>query len=141
MALRFFVLSVIFVCASAQIFCPERWQNYDQSCYKLIEEELSWDEASTYCQENSPFNCGHLATIHDDLENEFITYVVLCGHKVRTWIGATDRKEEGTFTWDAHDQELFSYSNWKSGEPNNAFGIEDCVEINRGRLGKWNDCK
>ncbi|KAJ8036026.1 Galactose-specific lectin nattectin [Holothuria leucospilota] len=123
------------------VVCPEGWQNYDQSCYKLIEEELSWDEASAYCIENSPYNYGHLATIHNDLENDFITYVVLKGDKVRTWIGANDKKEEGTFDWYAHNRELFFYSNWKDGEPNNAYDDEDCVEINRGGLGKWNDCK
>ncbi|KAJ8036029.1 Snaclec 3 [Holothuria leucospilota] len=74
--------------------CPEGWQNYDQSCYKLIEQELSWDKASAYCVENSPHNYGHLATIHNDLENDFITYVVLRDGKTR-WIGANDLKEEG----------------------------------------------
>lgn len=50
------------------------------------------------------------------------------------WIGVNDRNEEGNFVNMLN--ETLNYTNWASGEPNNALQNywEDCVMIN---LGKW----
>src|SRR5829696_828056 len=72
-------------------------------------------------------------------ENDFIynngvnlSYVVEDG----VYIGLNDEAIEGTFVWSNGEQ--VTYTNWYGGEPNNAFGIEDHVEMLPWD-GTWND--
>jgi len=53
------------------------------------------------------------------------------------WIGLNDRSSEGTFVW-SDSTALGAYTAWASGEPNNAYGLEDCTEV-LGSSGEWND--
>ncbi|MBN1854567.1 MAG: hypothetical protein JW829_17680, partial [Pirellulales bacterium] len=83
---------------------------------------------------------GHLVTITDDFENSFLTGLITGS----TWIGLTDREGVGDGTWTPYegnwqwvDDTLFIYSNWGSGEPNDAGGGEDAGELTTGGL--WND--
>lgn len=143
--LVFLLLSSVIVLARSQSHCPEGWLNYGVSCYMVVEKSLDWEGARDHCVVNTPYHYGHLATIHDAKENDFITYVVLKGVKTRAWIGLSIDEDEGTFVWHAHNAEPFlpeqARAFWKTGEPNNRRGDENCVEINRGGLGKWNDVK
>ena len=90
---------------------------------------------------------GYLATILDQVENDFITSkLVGVG-----WIGASDREEAdvwkwvtgpeaGTVFWDKGNH--VGYSNWNSGEPNNSgTGGEWCGHMMYadGVRGTWND--
>ena len=43
-----------------------------------------------------------------------------------TWIGLDDIDEEDTFRWRSSGQQL-TWNNWKSDEPNDPVGGEDCV--------------
>ena len=52
------------------------------------------------------------------------------------WIGINDMENEGTFVYDS-DSSPLSFTNWKSGEPNNANSGEDCAIVNF--YGKWVD--
>lgn len=94
----------------------------------------TWNEASAIAQ---GLTCcgstGHLATITDAAENDFIR-LNLGG--VRGWIGINDKASEGNFQWVTG--EAVSYTNWNPGEPNNSAGVEDCAEI-FGTHGGWND--
>lgn len=57
------------------------------------------------------------------------------------WIGATDKKTEGTFIW-ASTGEPMNFTSWAPEEPN-GFRHENCVEIawiTRGKL-VWKDCR
>ncbi|KAJ8289425.1 hypothetical protein GJAV_G00001170 [Gymnothorax javanicus] len=51
------------------------------------------------------------------------------------WISANDRKTEGKFV-DLREKEL-KFNSWKTSEPNNHKGVEDCAIILPD--GKWND--
>ncbi|XP_048853213.1 C-type lectin domain family 4 member E-like [Brienomyrus brachyistius] len=57
----------------------------------------------------------------------------------RTWIGLTDKKQEGVFKWVNGTPLTTSY--WMNGEPNDEGGNEDCVEIINfsGTIANWND--
>lgn len=104
---------------------------------------MPWDNATRYCADNSPYNYGHLATVHSEQENEFLTHIVL-GGGIRAWIGLNDKAKENEWVWDTYNEEPFiePVNFWKTGEPNDGNGMgEDCVEINRGGPGRWNDCK
>ncbi|WP_165871573.1 HYR domain-containing protein [Flaviaesturariibacter flavus] len=75
---------------------------------------------------------GHLVTISSLAENQFVSAM----SPAYIWIGYTDRAVEGSFKWVT--SEPVSYTNWNSGEPNNA-GDEDWAVINWGPNGTWND--
>ncbi|CAN5684644.1 hypothetical protein BH11PLA1_BH11PLA1_02140 [soil metagenome] len=82
---------------------------------------------------------GHLASIQDADENEFVRASVLGFDGVfnrRGWIGFTDRVSEGNFEWT--DGSPISFTAFASGEPNNAGGVENYVEM-LGSNGFWND--
>ena len=52
------------------------------------------------------------------------------------WIGGTDFASEGTFIWTS-DNRTLSFVNWYQGEPDDAYGDQDCVSICRD--GHWAD--
>jgi len=86
---------------------------------------------------------GHLATINDAAENDFLD--VHFGGSA-PWIGFSDQATEGTWAWHAGDGGSWtgdqtggsgtSYVNWAGGEPNNA-GNEDFAQLRSDGL--WND--
>jgi hypothetical protein len=81
---------------------------------------------------------GHLATVDDAAENEFIRSAVLGFQGVdrRGWIGLNDVASEGTFVWTSGT--AVGYTNWNPGEPNNSAGLEHYAEM-FGSNGEWND--
>ena len=53
--------------------------------------------------------------------------------------GLTDSDNEGTFTWESDNSEV-GYTNWNWGEPNNAWGSEDCALLRKAMFSyKWSD--
>lgn len=81
---------------------------------------------------------GHLATVDDAAENEFLRAAVLGfdGADRRGWIGLNDFATEGTFVWSSGAP--VNFTNWNPGEPNDSGGAEDAVEM-FGSNGEWND--
>jgi hypothetical protein len=90
---------------------------------------------------------GHLVTVNDAAENQFLIDNILdgvgLGHSFDPmWIGLSDAASENTFVWSNGDP--FVYNNWKLNEPNNYNGDEDYVAINweyarNGGSRGWND--
>lgn len=58
-----------------------------------------------------------------------------------TWLSLTDQILEGDWLWYTTLQTLnqTGYKNWNSGEPNQSFKDENCVEYSFGRGFGWND--
>ena len=56
-----------------------------------------------------------------------------------TWLGATDAVTEATFLWP--DNTPLAFTNFRAGEPNNGGGNgqEDCLVIEGGKGGSWDD--
>ena len=75
---------------------------------------------------------GHLVTINDALENEWIRNT-FAGRK---WIGFTDDGQEDDWYWISG--EPVTFLNWKPGEPNNIGSFENYAEMG-GTSGQWND--
>lgn len=83
---------------------------------------------------------GHLATVNDALENDWIRTQWQNYNNTPTdlWIGFNDAAIEGTFVW--ADGSTSTYTNWDAGEPNNALNGEDYTNIRRDNAtGNWND--
>ena len=100
-------------------------QNYNGHSYYRSTGTAFWTTAKTNCSNMG----GHLVTITSSGEQSFLFNLWPSG-----WIGLTDEVTEGTWRWVTG--ESYSYSNWNSGEPNNA-GNEDYVQFVSN--GRWND--
>eukprot|EP00794_Sanderia_malayensis_P009503 gene9503-biopygen7843 len=84
----------------------------------------NWPEARQYCLDLK----GDLASIRDWAEYERITeFIKSTGIRESIWIGMNDRRQEGTMEWSNGNPVTFT--NWYTGEPNNAGINEDCVAL------------
>lgn len=97
--------------------------------YQLFSTKMSWVDAKAYCEGLG----GHLVTITSQTEQDFVceNFTKIYGTAM---IGLSDADNEGDWEWVTG--EVFNYSNWDSGEPNNEFN-EDYVLMHSD--GTWND--
>jgi hypothetical protein len=83
---------------------------------------------------------GHLVTIVDQAEHDWIVqnFHNFQGLDIDLWTGLNDVAAEGSFAWSSGAPVTFT--NWDTGEPNNANGIEDfCALRKNNPLALWND--
>lgn len=102
--------------------------------YERLTDAVTWNEARALAELRT-FNGmrGHLATLATAAESDFVWQSL--GEPVEYFIGLSDTGAEGTFAWVTG--EPLTFTNWRNGEPNNAFGVEHGVELTH--FGKWND--
>ena len=96
-----------------------------------MNEELSWHDASAACLAKGL----QLASVQSAAENDLLV-TASAGNEV--WIGGTDAFSEGTWVWSPSNTPL-SYTNWHSGNPDNRDGHQDCLMLNYGNPGEWDD--
>lgn len=101
-------------------------------CYMLFDNQQNWDAARVACEALGPDT--HLATVADAAENQLISD--LAG-SARVWIAGSDAGNEGNWIW--YNGEAFAFDNWRSGEPNDGDGNEDCMSLEGDRGGSWDD--
>lgn len=82
-------------------------------CYRFDATERDFAAASAACRAAG----GHLVSIDDDAENDFVLQV----HGDDHWIGASDRRDArvagvGDYAWVTN--EPWSYEHWEDGQPN-----------------------
>ncbi|MCH2106239.1 MAG: hypothetical protein MK291_06320, partial [Planctomycetes bacterium] len=73
---------------------------------------------------------GHLATINDEAENDFLA----TSFGVRAWVGGFQDTASPTYSepgggWSWITGEAFTYSNWNAGEPNDFGSGEEFLEV------------
>jgi cysteine-rich repeat protein len=100
-------------------------------CYRVL-GNADWPGAQAQCAAWG----GQLVTINDAIEAAWLR-TALVGGDNEFWIGLNDRATEGSFGWVSGSSA--AYRQWASGEPNNYFFREDCVVMNPGNGGSWND--
>ena len=101
--------------------------------YLTVLELMSWRNAAAYAESIG----GHLVTIGDAAENRFLLDLAQeRGSPHNFWIGLGDQVQEGIFLWGTGESSI--YSNWNTGEPNNA-GNEDYVMLDYDAGYAWND--
>ena len=103
------------------------------SLYILVDGP-SWTEAET----NSVILGGHLVTINNEAENEWLRAIVP-GDSISgfggAWIGFSDENIEGQWVWSSGIHSEFT--NWSPGQPGDDWGGQDYALMGRG--GDWDD--
>ena len=131
---------LLYLCFVEESGCPEGWLNDGSSCYYVKDTVTKkQSDARQHCQSLG----GDLAIIKSENQNNFIFNLIQSQNtftKWGAWIGM-ERKSDGKFYWIDNTPVEGSYSIWAGGEPNNAGGSENCVQMyGNDRLGKtWND--
>ena len=107
-----------------------------QSHFQLIEGSFTWHQAKTDAETRG----GHLATLVSEAEWQRMrsdignaTYV-----DESWWLGATDEETEGVWKWVTG--ELWDFTRWYPGEPNNAYSLEHYLQMSPASQDfQWND--
>ena len=112
--------------------CPDGWEEFVGRCFLWVRNnKTSWDAAENFCQNEG----GHLASVTSKEVQDFILDRV---GQSPVWIGATDRRREGSWEWS--DCSPFNFTGWAPGEPSER-NTENCAELYRAEryLKGWND--
>uniref|UniRef100_A0A8C4RNL5 Mannose-binding protein C-like n=1 Tax=Erpetoichthys calabaricus TaxID=27687 RepID=A0A8C4RNL5_ERPCA len=104
------------------------WSNHGQKRFGTKNDQLTFDDGVKLCKEAS----GEIAMPANAGENEALMKLVKSSE---AYLGLNDRVKEGRFE-DVSGNPV-TFTNWKSGEPNNYNGNEDCSIITSD--GIWND--
>jgi len=105
-------------------------------CYHFINGPMNWWQAKTRCEEMNM----HLVEIETEEENRALLFelVLKLGDQDQCfWMGLTDRSTGGPFVWNSGRE--VTYTAWRSGEPNNWKGRDNCGMHCVGHSGEWND--
>ncbi|CAH1775812.1 unnamed protein product [Owenia fusiformis] len=116
--------------------CPSGWKEYGNYCYEfnsyIINDQKTWTDAVDNCRHKN----ADLVSIWSQDEQTFVFENLPRTQENDFWIGLEANIDQG-YTWTDGSPVLFT--NWNDGEPNNHNGIEDCVEMLKDGVGKWND--
>jgi hypothetical protein len=93
----------------------------------------TWNEAEADCVAQG----GHLASVHDQVEQDYIAQAAFAVLGGDWWLGLSDQAQEGQYVWT--DGTSTNYTNWMEGEPNNWEGSENCIHLVDWAGGAWND--
>ena len=95
---------------------------FNGSYYYLSQTLTSWTNADSICN----LLGGHLVTISDSLENNFILNLLptQASNQGQAWIGLFQNTSSSSYSeasggWEWVTGETFNYTNWDIGEPNN----------------------
>merc|ERR1712018_809842 len=124
-----------------RIVCAAPWTQLSTGCYRFHESPMTQSEAKKFCEEEQEVP-AHLVEIDSAEENRAIIAEMhrqnSFSQKINFWLGITDRHSEGHWVLESTGKSVV-FTDWKSGEPNNAgrSGSENCAFINE--LEGWND--
>ncbi|XP_073406968.1 collectin-12 [Dendrobates tinctorius] len=113
--------------------CPNGWRNFTDKCYYFSSGRDTFEDAKMSCEEKG----AKMVIIESKDEQQFIRREIT--GKGNFWIGLTDTEEENVWKW--LDGTIPTFTNWKSGQPDNwtpEMGPgEDCAGLINSGL--WND--
>ncbi len=104
---------------------------YNGNIYKVFNYAMTSTEAKEYCENIG----GYMASITSAEEDKAVFSYICKEGNFHCMLGGSDESSEGHWVWASGED--FSYSNWGSGEPNNA-NNEDYIHYNLSS-GEWND--
>ncbi|XP_054845070.1 C-type lectin LmsL-like [Eublepharis macularius] len=112
---------------NCQKSCPNGWMFYNDNCYGILNEPLTWSAAEVDCQGKK--RNAHLVTFVNQKElKEIAKYLSsVHGNEDPVWTGLYDPRHTGNWQW--VDLSMTSYLPWDREEPNNAGGDEYCGHL------------
>jgi|GEM_PF-2721947 len=113
--------------------CPCPVRVYEGRPYQFCTDTDRWTDARATCADHPGY---HLVLLGGEAENAWVAATAATFSADGWWTGLNDREHEGTFSW--ADGSAPTYTAWADGEPNNAWGNEDCVLLVPGDA-TWND--
>ncbi|XP_025095058.1 low affinity immunoglobulin epsilon Fc receptor-like [Pomacea canaliculata] len=118
--------------------CPRSWTQFEESCYIMPDQAVTWLEAKELCLEIG----GHMVEVDSADENNFLLSIIKNHGATSSWIGLEDFAEEGHFVWSS-SQRVPSYTNWAPHVPDDINGNQDCGWITNHpawwAAGLWDD--
>ena len=87
--------------------------------YAVYDQSISWTSASAACE----YARGHLATVQDEEEEEFIKSIV--GNKAFYWLGGY---KDDNDNWRWVTDESWEYTDWSPGQPDNYSAIDEAPQ-------------
>ncbi|XP_033110756.1 C-type lectin lectoxin-Lio2-like isoform X1 [Anneissia japonica] len=127
-----FILSVISLSYCDR--CPDSWDPFQRSCYKVFAQTVNWTDALTNCESEG----ASLLAISSSEERNFVRDLRYqkYGYCVNTWIGFNDRENQGVWKWTTNS--ATQYTDWLPGQPNDV--SEHCAVIICSGIDKnWQD--
>merc|ERR1712244_106045 len=122
-----------------QIVCEAPWTQLSTGCYRFHESPMTQSEAKKFCEEEQEVP-ARLVEIDSAEENRAIVAEMQrqnsFSRKINFWLGINDRHSEGDWVLESTGKNVV-FTDWNSGEPNNAGRTENCAFINA--QDKWND--
>lgn len=114
------------------------WVYNEGSCYYMGKTKLSWEDARKTCASMG----AYLVEIESEVENDYLVKLWSSAGLIEgssgPWIGASDQKLEGHFTWEHSGRSLVSgFQHWGVREPNGGT-LENCLHKASWKDG-WND--
>ncbi|XP_052762301.1 low affinity immunoglobulin epsilon Fc receptor-like [Mya arenaria] len=92
--------------------CEAGWTKFQTSCYQYFANQSFWDEAKRACEDDN----AQLVSITSQEEYNFVHSYIQEANVGAIWIGASDRRVEGSWTWISGEK--WDYKRFAEGEPN-----------------------
>lgn len=116
---------------TAALSCPTGWQNWAsigrERCFKAFCGRKNFNNAKADCNRYG----GHLAMVNTWEVNARVRAELVWGTP-SFWVGASESSPENEYRWlkDSTVVGANNFTNWRSGEPNNAKGVdEECMMV------------
>jgi len=125
------VIALLFGLAPRTCAQSPVWNPATGHYYQAVQGVLSWAGAKITAESTTYLGMsGHLVTIADDAEDNWVYYTLKGGTLGDYWIGLWQDPNDSGYSepsggWKWVTPEPFTYSHWHSGEPNNAGGAEN----------------
>ncbi|KAK9400320.1 VENOM COMPONENT: C-type lectin-snaclec-subunit-alpha 1 like [Crotalus adamanteus] len=123
-----FGLLVVFLSLSgtgADFDCPSDWSAYDQHCYRIFNERMTWEDAEWFCTKQA--KGGHLVSVKNAGEADFVAWMVTQNIQkpfYYVWIGLRVQNKEKQCNTKWSDGSSVSYENLVKPYSKKCFGLK-----------------